>query len=247
VEASDATALDLSVADGELSYWVQTRAEAELDRTAARARLSVAIADPALPFPDDATTVTLPTLRAPTVAALIDRVTAASPSARALGAEASYYAAAKERWQAEAFAPVNVVLTGGRGDLGDARFGGGLAWTFPIFRRNQAEIARAEAEGARALSERSIVEATTTIRARGLWEAYQTAARTLADLEEVALPSARRAVEATLASHRAGKTELSRVAAARRDLARAEGKRLDMVGSGFHVFAELTALVGEVP
>jgi len=57
----------------------------------------------------------------------------ALPQARAFTAEARYHEAAAERWQREGRGMLNFGLVGGRGDYGETRIGGGIAYSIPFF------------------------------------------------------------------------------------------------------------------
>src|SRR6478736_185920 len=76
-----------------------------------------------------------------------------SPLFRVLTSQAKYYGAARDRLESEGWTPLSVGVIAGRGDYGETRFGGGLAYAFPTFRANQGERARADAERQRSLDE----------------------------------------------------------------------------------------------
>ncbi len=245
--ASDATAVDKSLAEGELGRWLLTRSEAELAQSLAHARLSIAIGDPDLGDPEDSESANLPALRWKDSASLATHLKANSPMLRSASLEAEFFGASRERWEAEKSAPVNFIIAAGRGDAGELRYGAGLAWTFPVFRRNQGEIARAEAEQSRALASRTIVAGAIEARARGLFAAYSTARSALSTIDTQSMPAARAVVDASMAAWRAGKLDLTRVFLARRDLATAQTRRLDLVAAGWRAYGDLAGLVGDQP
>lgn len=247
VEAKDATAPDLALAQGEVARWLSSEAEAEVAYAIAKARLSIAIGDPDLGDPTDALAFDPPALRWKDGAALGKHLAETSPVLKAGALEAQAFLASKERWQADAWAPFNFVLSAGRDDLGQARFGGGLAWTFPVLRKNQGEVARAGAEAERAEQARAILAATIAARAKGFFVAYDVARKAVSTLDQVAVPAAESVVTASLAAWKAGKLDLSRVFLARRDLATARDRRLDLAAAAFKAYAELAGLLGDLP
>ena len=84
-------------------------------------------------------------------------------------------------------------------------------------------------------------------RARADIEHYQILMTAIGSLDRAGLPAASRVEEATLAAFRAGKAELLRVINARRDLALARSRRLDLVQRAWSAFGDLAALRGELP
>jgi cobalt-zinc-cadmium efflux system outer membrane protein len=63
----------------------------------------------------------------------------------------------------------------------------------------------------------------------------------------VGLPANERLVEAATASWRAGKSELVQVVIARRDLASARLRRLDLVETIWRMYGDIAAVMGELP
>jgi cobalt-zinc-cadmium efflux system outer membrane protein len=246
-EAKDATAADLALAKGEVARWIQSKAEADVAYAVARARLSIAIGDPDLEDPTTDHAVSLPVLRWKDGDALAKHLAVASPVLKAGSLEAAAFLASKKKWEREAWAPVNVIVSLGRSDAGDIRVGGGLAWTFPVLRKNQGEIARAEADAERAEQARAIMAATIAARAKGFVAAYDVARKALQTIDEIAIPASESVVDASLAAWKAGKLDPSRVFLARRDLALARDRRLDLAAAAFRAYAELASLLGDLP
>jgi len=244
---NDATAVDKALADGEIARWLQSKSEAELALALAKARLAIAIGEPTVDSPNESDVAGLPALRWKDGDALAKHLKAKSPALIAPTLEAEFYNASKEKWEAEKYTPVNLILTAGRGDLGEIRYGAGLAWTFPVFRKNQAEIAKADAEKGRALSAREVIANAIDARARGLFAAYTVARSALTTSDTVAIPAAQAVVDSSMAAWKAGKLELTRVFLARRDLATARSRRLDMIAVGYRTYGELAGLLGELP
>lgn len=170
-----------------------------------------------------------------------------SPHVKAKEREAAYHAHAKERQGREALNPINVIVTAGRGDLGEARFGGGLGWTFPVARRNQGEQARSEAERARASIERDTRARVIAATIEGLTAERREVRRALAELADTAEPAALASVEAAAATQRAGKGELLQVFIARRDLALLKARRLDLLQREWTLLSDLVTLTGDLP
>ncbi len=172
---------------------------------------------------------------------------ARSPHVKAKEREATYHAHAKDRQGREALSPINVIVTAGRGDLGEARFGGGLGWTFPAARRNQGDQARSEAERARASIERDVRARVIAATIEGLTAERREVRRALAELASVAEPAALASVEAAAATQRAGKGELLQVLIARRDLALLKARRLDLLQREWTLLSDLVTLTGDLP
>ncbi|MEO6419240.1 MAG: hypothetical protein ABIP39_07535, partial [Polyangiaceae bacterium] len=207
----DATSVDQALADGETARWLQSKSEAEVALSLAHARLAIALGDARLDVPSEVDVVDLPRLRSSNAQAQAERLRVTSPALLAPTLEASYFAATRQRLEAEKYPPLNIILRGGRGDLGEARFGGGLAWTFPFLRSNQGEIARAGAEEVRALTSRSIVAGALDARLTGLSAAYEVVSRAVASTDAVAIPASETVVEACVRAWKAGKLDLQRV------------------------------------
>jgi cobalt-zinc-cadmium efflux system outer membrane protein len=247
-ESKDATIVDKALADGEVAQWVSRRAEASLTYALAHARLAIATGDPGLGDPPaDELAVDLPALKSKSGDQLARDLVAHSPALRQYQQEAEAFLASREKWDSEKYLPVNFILSGGRSDTGAFRFGGGLAWTFPVLRKNQGEIARAEAEADRAKATYAIAAAAIAARAKGFHQAYEVARQALEAIDKVAIPAAKAVVEASVVAWRAGKLELSRVFLARRDLAVAHDRRLQITAAGFRAYGDLAGLVGDAP
>ncbi len=243
--AGDATAYELSLAEAEVARWSQLRAESAAGHSQALGRLGELVGEPidAPPAME---------ARAPELRELLPRESFASwfatnPTLRALEAEGQYWNASAERSRKDAWSPLSVVVTGGRGDFGEGRVGGGLAWSFPVIRRNQGEIARAEAEQTRAAALRAAVRDALNARARSTAETYELTRAAAVELEKTGLLASERVVQAALDAQRAGKGDLTRVLIARRDLATARARQLDLVDLSWRAYAQLAAMKGALP
>ncbi len=245
LRAGDAATYELSVAESETSRWAQLRVSASVELRQALTRLEELTGD-RVERPS-VTEVSAPSLRRPLPAGDWSSWLAANPSLKALQAESQLWQSTAERSKKEALSPLNIVVLGGRGDVGEARFGGGLAWTFPVFRRNQGEIARAESEQTRAHAVRGALRDALTARLSGARDAYDIASAGVLELQSTGIPAAERVVATALESQRAGKGELARVIIARRDLASARTRQLDLMELAWSAYAELAGYKGELP
>jgi cobalt-zinc-cadmium efflux system outer membrane protein len=171
----------------------------------------------------------------------------AMPVARVLEAQARYYSSARDRLKREASNPVAFGLTGGRGDYGEARIGGGVAWAWPLFRANQPERARAEAERVRTLDELALRRAVVARRVELLRRELEELGRTVEIVQRSALPAANRAVQAAVETNRAGKGDWLSVLVSRRELSALSLRHLELLDRAWLLVAELVELTGEVP
>lgn len=246
LEAKDTTVYEKSLADAEVARWVQSRAEAELRFSASRARFSqVTGAD--VSNPPANVPVTAPSLRGAWDDAFVARVVDKSPIVARLGAERSYWDASVERYKAERMPPVSFELIGGHGASGEARLGGGVVVAFPVSRRYQGEIARAEHGRTNVATRLTLYRRIVETRLRAARDAILTVNKTIEELDRAGMVALERAVSASVEGFKTGKIEITRVLLARRDLAIARGRRLDLIEAGWRAYADLTILSGELP
>ncbi|HEX4339323.1 MAG TPA: TolC family protein [Polyangiaceae bacterium] len=238
----DATAFDMSVVDSEAARYRQLEVAASASLAQAFAALAELVgSEPVAELPADVGPPRLPEgLR---VEDWVDR----GPASAALGKESRYWDAVRERAETERTAPLVFIATGGRGDYGEARLGGGLGWSFPVFRRNQGDIAHAEAERTRTRQVGVALRGALIERARGALAAYRGITLGIEELDRTGIPAAERAERAVSEAQRVGKVEMIRVLIARRDLAAARARRLDLVEVAWSAYAELAAIRGELP
>jgi cobalt-zinc-cadmium efflux system outer membrane protein len=170
-----------------------------------------------------------------------------SPTLRALTAEAEYHAAARERLRREGQSPLSVGVLAGRGDFGETRVGAGLGYAIPLFRSNQPERARADAERVRALQER-------TLRREVFQRRMEVLQLELGELEKAfqivtndALPAAERAVAAARQTYSAGKGDMLSILVTRRDYSSLALRQLDILDKSWLLFSELVEVTGELP
>lgn len=170
-----------------------------------------------------------------------------APSVRALASEAAYHAKVRVRQEREAHSPLNLILSVGRGDIGEARFGGGVSWSIPSFRAGQGEAARADASRLRALSLKDVTARALATAVDGLVAEADQVRRAIDEINHTAEPAARAAVEAAVTMTRAGKSDLLAVLTARRDLALLSARRLDLTQRVWNILSDVVALTGELP
>ena len=171
----------------------------------------------------------------------------AMPVARVLEAQARYYASSGERLKREGSNPLSFGITGGRGDFGEARFGAGVGYTWPLFRSNQPERARAEAERARAVEELTLRRELVARRLALLEHELAELGKTVAVVQRLALPAANRAVNAAVETNRAGKGDWLSVLVSRRDLSALSLRYLELLERKWGVLSEIIELTGELP
>lgn len=170
-----------------------------------------------------------------------------TPTTRVLEAQARYYASAEDRLKREGYQPLSFGLTGGRGDFGEARFGGGIAYSWPLFRSNQPERARAGAEKARAIEERNLRRDLIARRVALLANELAGLGKSIEVIQRSALPAANRAVQAAVETTRAGKGDWLSVLVSRRDLSSLSLRYLELLDRKWLLLAEIVELTGELP
>ena len=245
--AGDASIVDQSLADAELARWTQLRVEAELMLVRARQELEILVGsghiddDPPNSPPDP------PNLKIASGDGFVQQVMTRSPVLRSLGFESRYWNQSTERARRDRVPPVSFIAVGGRGDLGEMRLGGGVEWSFPVLRKNQGEIARAGAEQDRTTRVREASARVIEVQATHAHETFTQVLAGLELLDKTGIPAAERVVDATTAAFRAGKVELVRTFIAKRDLATARNRRLDLVATGWQSYGEMVSLTGELP
>lgn len=170
-----------------------------------------------------------------------------APALRALHAQAEYYASARERLRKEGQSPLSIGVLAGRGDFGETRLGAGLGYAFPVFRANQPERARADAERVRALQELSLRREVFARRVEVLRLELIELRKAFDVLTDAALPAAERAVSAARETHRAGKGDLLSVLVSRRDFSALALRQLEILDKSWQLFSELVEVTGELP
>ena len=170
-----------------------------------------------------------------------------NPRLLALAREGAYFGAQATRQTVDSHAPLNVILSAGQGADGSARLGGGLAWTFPLLRRNQGEQARALAERARSLDVAEALRRELLAALQGLLDERVQVRSALDELREHGEPAAEAALEAARSTEQAGKGDLLHVVTARRDLVSVRASGLDLEQREWSLLAELVSISGRSP
>ena len=170
-----------------------------------------------------------------------------TPQAQSLAAEAHFYSSSAERLHKEGQSPLSVGLVAGRGDFGETRLGGGLAYAFPIFRANRPERARAGAESARALAEKGVHENVARRRLSLLRQEQAQLLRARSVLTTTALPAAQLAVSAVQETYAAGKAEMLAVLLSRRELSSLSLRRLELLLQEWQLVSEYVEITGDLP
>jgi cobalt-zinc-cadmium efflux system outer membrane protein len=247
LEAKDTTIYEKSLADAEVARWVQSRAEATLHLTAARASFSQLTGVPVTEGPPKSASVLPPSLRATWDDAYIARVVERAPIVMRLKAERSYWDASVDRYKRERVPPVSFEIIAGRGGAGEARLGAGAVITFPITRRYQGEITRAEFGEQHAAEHLTRYRAIIDNRLRAARDALDAVVKAVDELDKTGMIALERAVSASQEGYKLGKIELQRVLLAKRDLALAVARRLDLLEAGWRAYADLVILSGDLP
>lgn len=246
-DAKDTTLYEKSIAEAEVARWVQSRAEAELRVANSRARFGqlTALPDPDKPPPN--ASLLPPPLRGPWDDAHVARVVDRAPIVSRLAAERTYWDASIARYEREKIPAVSFEVLAGRGSQGEARFGGGAVITLPVTRKFQGEIARAEAGRTNAARRLELFRGVVNARLRAARDAIQSVTKALEELDKNGIPALERAVEASVDGFRAGKIDLTRAMLARRDLAIARARRLDLLEASWRAYADLVNFTGDLP
>ncbi|WP_170319810.1 TolC family protein [Polyangium spumosum] len=244
-EAGDATLQEEKLASMEHARYEVVLAESRGDLT--RALVELARATGRMFSPPDGSSAMPPIPGETYAGAGAARVAEASPHVTASTQEANFHARARERAAIEAHPPVNFIVSAGRGDFGEARFGGGVAWTFPVARRKQAEVARADAERTRALAEAEVKRRLVAQGLSGLALERAQVRRAREVIDTTALPAAQASADAAVAMKTAGKGEMLLVLTARRDLALLRLRRLELIAREWAIVGDIVALTGDLP
>jgi outer membrane protein, heavy metal efflux system len=246
-EAKDTTIYEKSIAEAEVARWVQSRVEAELRVHASLARFAQVTGTPDPSRPPPNTLVIPPPLKAEWDDTMITRLVDKSPLIGRLQAERNYWDASIARYEREKIPPVAFEVIAGRGGSGELRLGGGAVITFPITRRYQGEIARAEFSREHVLRHIELFRSVAITRLRAARDAITSVARALDELDKTGIPALERAVTSSVEGFRAGKIDLTRAMLARRDLAIARARRLDLLEASWRAYADLVIFSGELP
>lgn len=240
LDSGDATMADAKLAELELAKHLVALAEGRADRARALTAVGLATGATYTAGPSAGPEPPAPKGAPPKKAASL-------PTVKASEAQALYHAREKDRQAAEAHVPLNLIVTVGRGDAGELRLGGGISWTFPVLRRNQGEQAEADANRRKALLERDLKKRAAKVTVEGLARERAQVRKAIEAITTIAEPAAQAAVDAAVATQRAGKGDLLRVLSARRDLALLKARRLELLQREWTIVGDVVALTGDLP
>jgi outer membrane protein TolC len=108
-------------------------------------------------------------------------------------------------------------------------------------------VARAEQGRAHAMSRLALQRGVLEARARAARDAIAEVRSTMDELDQTGMPALERAVSTSVEAFKLGKVELTRVLLARRDLALARTRRLDLLEAAWRAYAELVIVTGDLP
>lgn len=246
-EAKDTTLYEKSIAEAEVARWVQSKAEAVVRGVEARARFGELTATVSVDTPPASTPVAPPPLHASWDDAYITKIADKTPIVARLLAERAYWDASIERYEREKIPPISLEIIAGHGSVGELRLGGGAVITFPITRRFQGEIARADRGRENVNRQLELYRSVIETRLRAARDAINAVRTAIDDLDAQGIPALERAVSASVEGFKAGKIDITRALLARRDLATARSRRLDLIEAAWHAYADLVVLTGDLP
>jgi outer membrane protein TolC len=178
----------------------------------------------------------------------LGRVVDKTPIVNRLLSERRYWDASIERYERERIPPLALEIIAGRGGgFGELRLGAGAVITFPITRRFQGEIARAEKGRENVNRQLELYRTIIETRLRAARDAILTIKAALDELDASGIPALQNAVAAAVDGFKAGKIDITRALLARRDLAIARARRLDLIEAGWRAYADLVVISGELP
>lgn len=247
-ESKDTTLYEKSIAEAEIARWVQVIAEIKIRQAQARARFGQVTGTAKVDDPPPSTPVAPPPLRTTWDDGAIGRIVDRTPIVARLLSERRYWDASIERYERERIPPISLEVIAGRGGgFGELRLGGGAVITFPITRRFQGEIMRAEKGRENVNRQLELYRTILETRLRAAREAIVTIKTALDELDTSGIPALERAVAASVEGFKAGKIDITRALLARRDLAVARARRLDLIEAAWRAYADLVAISGELP
>lgn len=246
--AQDTTLYEKSIAEAEIARWIQAIAEIKVRQAQARARFGQVTGTVKVDDPAPNTPVVPPALRATWDDASLGRVVDRTPIVARLLSERRYWDASIERYERERIPPVALELIAGRGgSYGEVRLGGGAVITWPLTRRFQGEIARAERGRENANRQLDLYRTVIETRLRAARDAIAVIKVAIDELDANGIPALERAVDAAVQGFKAGKIDITRALLARRDLAIARARRLDLIEAAWRAYADLVVISGDLP
>lgn len=127
---------------------------------------------------------------------------------------------------------------------GQLYVGGGLAFSLPLWRRNQGPIAVARAERARADEELGILSSEIALEVAGAVRATRTHSEEARLWSATVLPAAENNVELVTQGWRAGKFDIFRVVQVAREAGEARRRQLEVLGALWNAAIALERAVG---
>lgn len=249
LEAGAGSDVELHLAEVERGRLVSDRVEAELARAQARADLRLLLGLPILTdreAPLELTTpLTRPGLTDRGLEEMVELARARRADLEALLHAHSQLNAALVRLRREVVPSPTIYVDIASQQPGQLYVGGGVGFSLPVWRRRQGEIAQVNAEHARLLAERDLVEREVAVEVA---QAYRRAlARSQeSDLWELeVVPAAEANVGLITEGWRAGKFDLFRVIQASREAGEARRRLLDVLGEFWQAVIELDRATGE--
>jgi outer membrane protein TolC len=172
--------------------------------------------------------------------------TAQSPLVRTYRAEADMHQRSLERYERETWSPLNFIVSGGRGDFGEARVGLGLGMNLPVVRRLQGEKAKAAGDRNRALTQAEVAARAMSVRLKAVAMELQSLRAALSELETNTVAAANAAVFAATELRRLGKSDYLAVLLARRELTSLAQRRVELNERQWDLYAEWVQLTGKL-
>ena len=244
VQAGAASDVELRLAEVERGRLRADRIDAELAVGDSLAVLRLLLELPV----DGALTLSTPLQLPPAVASplspLVEKARARRAELRALDADRSQLDAAVVRLRREVAPNPTLFVEFARQQPGQTYVGGGLAFSLPVWRRNQGELALVRAERDLVDGERELIDRTITVEVE---RALRTtvARRAEAELwEREVVPAAEATVELVQQGWRAGKFDLFRVIQASREAGEARRRQLEVLGALWQASIELDRATG---
>jgi cobalt-zinc-cadmium efflux system outer membrane protein len=237
--------VDLELARFERGVAARDKAGASLAAADLLARLRVAVGfapgQPLAVFPE----IAVPPQREtelPALLAVAEQRRAELAVLRASGAELD---ADLTRLHREAIPSLTLFADFERDLPGQAYLGGGVAIPLPLWRRQQGEIALAQAERARLDEERALEERQVALEVERAFQSVNAQAGIVEQLDRDVVPAAEASVRLLTEGWRAGKFDLFRVLQTSRDASEARRLYLETLGALWDASIALDRAVGD--
>ncbi len=244
VENGASSDVDLELARLERGIARRARADAALAATDALARLRLLVGLPAArPLTLDAAVIA-PTPRAGDLPALIARAESQRAELAVIASSQEELDADLVRLRREAIPSPTLFVDFERDRPGQVYLGAGLTVPIPVWRRQQGELALAQAERSRLDEELALAGRDVALEVERAFVA-ESAQRQMAELlDREVLPAAERAVTLMTEGWRAGKFDLFRLLQTSRDASEARRLYLETLGRQWDATINLDRAVG---